>query len=36
MTRIIQRYHLSISGDCRAWFNIDHRLTDDFPQPHHA
>ncbi|KHT07161.1 MULTISPECIES: tryptophanase leader peptide [Pectobacterium] len=36
MARIIQRYRLSISGDCRAWFNIDHRLTNDFPRPPHA
>ncbi|WP_192457916.1 tryptophanase leader peptide [Musicola keenii] len=36
MTRIIRCYRLSISGDNRPWFNIDHRLTNDFPRPFHA
>ncbi|WP_074010349.1 tryptophanase leader peptide [Yersinia intermedia] len=26
------RYEARISGDSRAWFNIDYRLANDFPR----
>ncbi|HDL6514248.1 TPA: tryptophanase leader peptide, partial [Yersinia enterocolitica] len=26
------RYQARISGDSRAWFNIDYRLANDFPR----
>ncbi|MDA5543063.1 MULTISPECIES: tryptophanase leader peptide [Yersinia] len=32
MARIILRYEARISGDSRAWFNIDYRLANDFPR----
>lgn len=32
MARIILRYEAHISGDSRAWFNIDYRLANDFPR----
>ncbi|ATM88670.1 tryptophanase leader peptide [Yersinia massiliensis] len=32
MIRIALRYEARISGDSRAWFNIDYRLANDFPR----